>query len=357
METKNSLRFYVMIASIGAIFIIAFRLLLPIWFHPFIEKQVVSLTEYQPSYSSIDMSLLRGSYSLENFRLEKNPKGILPFFTARKIEFSISWSSLLKGKLTGKITVFDPNVNFIEGTTRQTTQNKIDDRWTSVSRKLLVIPLEEINVIDGVIRYKNLRTEPTVDLAMTDIYFSVKNINDPASPEGVLPSRAKGTATIDKGKLRFVMDFNARTKIPVFSLRASLYNLDLSYLSNYLQAYGNYEVEDGLFGLTTQASSNEEKITGFVRPLFENINLVSNEISEDEYVVRFSGPLTKSFRHIPFESNLEHASLSLWSAIGSTLHSALMQALMPIIKNTNTGEQEPSYRPSPQLSPEKRYCL
>jgi hypothetical protein len=60
------------------------------------------------------------------------------------------------------------------------------------------------------------------------------------------------------------------TNSPTFKLNASITNMDLRALNPFMRAYGNFDIEKGIFSVFTEVASADGKYEGYVKPFFIN---------------------------------------------------------------------------------------
>jgi hypothetical protein len=319
--------------------------LLPWSIDRLVRSELLKLPQFHVSYSRVKVSLLRGSYALEDIRVCRRSSPQLPFFQAESIEFGISPYLFESGTLTGRITAHAARLDFVDTDINEEMQRQMRYAWKNIPGKLIVLPLDEIRIVDGKITYAELISTPHISLEMDDINISVRDIDCPIDPDAdnELVAHAEGDARINNGKLNFSIDFNPSAKQPVFQLKARLENFDLSYLSDYLKVHGNYTIEEGLFSMVTQASGDEANVSGFVKPLLETIQFASSSAQSDAVFRR--NRFARLYPQMSFRNDFDSVTPSLWTAVVFTMRSAFFEALIPVIQTTESMEQDLRRRP------------
>jgi hypothetical protein len=333
------------------------RIAAPIYLGHHVREQVTTLSSYKLKFSSIDVSIFQGSYTLTNLAL-LDPKGSgEPFFMAKTATFS-----LCKGEgyslIAGHIEVREPSINIYVPATKRSTKTP-DYPWINVARRLMGVPVEYVSITDGAIHYEDHQSFPVVNLSMEDIDLTIEGLNSPASEDDVMVGRAMGTARIDEGSVAFSLNFDPAAEMPTFDLKARLDNLNLEYLADYLTAHGSSTSEKGLFSMLAQATGEETSISGVVKPLLETINLAAYQKRNPAAQRSFTRhPFARQLAPISFHGDLDLHSLSLWEAVAFTLRNAFLEGLAPVIQKTNSGDGERN--PLPRViipSPEKEFSL
>jgi hypothetical protein len=330
----------VVITSISAVCIVVF-LIVPLTIKTHIRQQLITLSKYRLNYSEIRISPLSATCTIEGASLshKTDPESNI-LFRAKAIEFALCNTIISQGRLTGKINVVQPEISFI---TSLNASEEIDFPWENVGQRIMSLPLHELRIINGKIIYEDRQSFPTSKLVMDDINIQVNNLDAQPVPDYPLVSHAEGNGNINGGKLNFSLDFNPVSKDAVFCLKASLEKLDLTYLSDYLKGHGNLSIENGMFSMVAQASGQDEEVSGFVKPLLENIHFAS--LGHNESIGLASSPFIRPYPKISFQNDLNYASLTIWSAVTYTMRSAFFEALMPVIKKINSAEKRPGVVP------------
>ena len=76
------------------------------------------LEDYAGRVEDVDLALWRGAYRVEGFRLDRKTGGVpVPFVTAERVDITVEWKALLRGRLVSEIEVLRPKVNFVKGPT------------------------------------------------------------------------------------------------------------------------------------------------------------------------------------------------------------------------------------------------
>jgi hypothetical protein len=64
---------------------------------------------------------------------------------------------------------------------------------------------------------------------------------------------------------------------PTFALNLELREIPLPKLNNFAQAYGHFDFKTGTLRLATQVESKNGSFTGYVEPVFDNMNIGTAE--------------------------------------------------------------------------------
>src|ERR1700679_2005809 len=80
--------------------LVGFRLYLPTLVKNYLNRTLNKIPEYRGHVEDVRIHLWRGAYSVSGLELNKiNGRIPVPFFSVRKIDFSIAWKPLFLGDL------------------------------------------------------------------------------------------------------------------------------------------------------------------------------------------------------------------------------------------------------------------
>ena len=104
----------------GAMLVVA-RALLPIAVQSFVNKTLDAIPDYDGHIGDVDLHLWRGAYEIQDVSLVQTAGNVpVPLFSSPKVDLSVEWGQLFRGKLVGKIDLDDPDeFRFRSGAGRQ----------------------------------------------------------------------------------------------------------------------------------------------------------------------------------------------------------------------------------------------
>jgi hypothetical protein len=343
--------------------VIAVRLALPSMILKNLNNNVSNhIDGYTASATDVDLSLITGSYSLDNVKLHKTNEEVdsLVFFEAEKMFFSLEWKTLLKFEIAGKVVIRNPKLNFIKTRSAGESQISIDQRWTSIIEELMPWQINTLEVIEGVITYHDLNTTPPLAMQMDSISLVAKNLANITGEEDPLPSSVTAAGRFLDARAKLTLMINPFQQTPAFELTAELSPIDLQNLKEFLRAYSKTDVTKGTFELYTEASTRNNKVIGFAVPVVKDIDVTAwnnnaevdmaneadnsiaaeaNESASPHQLVSWTFKdrkkrTTQASSQIDFEGDIEGADVDIWSVIGETLQTAFVKSLIPSVEKT-----------------------
>jgi uncharacterized protein involved in outer membrane biogenesis len=86
------------------------RLLLPAGIKLYANDKLAEIVDYRGSIDDVGVSLLTGGYSFQGMEIVKTAGQVpVPFFSARRIDFTLEPSALLDGVLVAEVTFHQPH--------------------------------------------------------------------------------------------------------------------------------------------------------------------------------------------------------------------------------------------------------
>ena len=344
---KNSKRktgLLIIISIIGLIVII--RLLLPIVMLDFVNQKIDENPDYDGKVEDVDLSILAGHYAIRNIKIfEVDSKIEAPLLEVENIWFAIDYGSLLRGNVVGEIDITKPVINFVKGPTEEETQDDVDDNLAETLSELMPVRIDRLAIHDGKVRYMDFTSDPNIDVQAYNINITSTDLSTEPSNNILLPATVKGFAnTTGEGRVDLHMKLNPVQEVPTFDINFELTDLQLKSLNDFIQAYGNFDVQGGTFGLHTEIAARDGYFKGYVKPLIHNLEIAPLE-KEDKGLLQklwesavsiASGILENPQKdqlgtQIPLEGKFKNPNVRVWRAIGFLLRNAFIEALVPSI--------------------------
>ncbi len=345
--SKRKKRWLIVLASF-VVLLIAFRIALPYILLRYVNRQLTKIDGYYGHVNDIDVSLLRGAYTIKGLRLDKVEGKIpVPFFKAESSDISIEWRALFHGRIVAEIVVEKPVLNFVNGPTKATTQTSIDKDWTQVVDNLVPFKLNRFEINHGEVHYRDFHSDPKVDVHATQVHILAENLSNAKKIKQTLPSSVIATANVYDGDVSVEMKINPLKKPAIFDMNMKMTTMNLTNLNDFLRAYGNFDVEKGTISLYTEAAAKNGLISGYTKPIVKDLKVVNwkEDIKKPLKLVweALVGAVAKLLTNhkkdqlatrITFEGDMNDPNVDIWYIIGQLLRNAFIQALYPSLENS-----------------------
>lgn len=340
------------IVLITLLVLVVVRLILPTVVLRYVNKSLSELEEYYGHVDDIDLHLYRGAYVIQGIEIVKlqkqsNGKDTIPFFKSPNIDLSIEWKSILKGKVVGEIVFDSPVVNFVNA--KEDDKNIGNDTadFKTLLNDLMPITVNHFEVNDGEIHYIDPNSSPKIDVYMDSINVVAKNLSSVNKDKKLLPANITAIGTIYGGSFDLNADLDALAKQPTFDMNAELKGLNMVKINNMLQAYANFDVKTGTYGVYTEFAARNGKFDGYVKPIIKDLDVV--QWNKEEGNLRqiawetLIGTTAEIFQNqnkeqlatkLSIEGEFNDPNLHIWTAITNVLRNAFWQALKPSLEGT-----------------------
>jgi hypothetical protein len=334
--------------------LLAFRLYLPYLVKDVVNDKLSDLEEYEASITDVDISLIRGVYSIDSLSvLLKGDSVLVPFVFVNKINMAVEWSALFKGKIVGRILLDQPEVNFAK-VDEEVIQDGKGVSWVQEVKDLMPIRINSFEIKNGYMAYKDFTTDPNIDVWIDEFNLLVTNLTNIENSQDSLPSYVKGSAvTFGDGSLNIEAKMNALKEVPDVDLNFEIEDVNIVEFNNFLRTYAGIDAEKGSFNLYTEVIVNDGAITGYVKPIMEDLEILEWEEEEGGFISKvwesIVGGVTEVFENQPkdqfatraeLQGNVNDVETEPWPAVWNVFKNAFIDAFSKGIENTIGLESE-----------------
>jgi hypothetical protein len=309
--------------------LVAARIYLPYWVKDYVNKEINELKGYSGSIADIDINLWRGAYQIHDLRIFKTDADIpVPFVAIKTSDLSVQWSALFDGAIVAEIDLYDADLNFAVGKAGGEIQTGEGAAWTKFVDALSPLDINHLNIRGGEISFQDFSASPKVDIFVKNIDLEVKNLKDVEDKNQTLPSpiRLSGQS-IGGGKVNASGAMNIIRDVPDFDLDIKLEGAALPAINDYSRSIAAVDFESGMLSLYIEAVARDGKITGYIKPIATDINMVSVEEDRNPISILWQSVVsvfTEIFKNheadqlatrIPLTGDLNNPETDTWSSI------------------------------------------
>jgi len=349
-KPKRNKRF-ILIAVPGVILVlILFRAFLPRLILNYSNRQLKQMKEYTGSVKDIDMHLYRGAVVIKDLVIDKTDedsrKDTVPFVAIPRIDASIDWNALFKGKVVAKMKILEPVINYTNDihADKELKQDTADFR--ELIRDLMPLTINRFEVRDGQLHYIDQSLQPPIDISMRDIYVVAANLSNVSDSNDMLPAHVSAAAGMYDGSFNLTVDLDPLKKTPTFEMQTELKNMDLVPLNDLFKTYGNIAIEEGSFSVFAEFAGKEGEFGGYVKPFINDFKVKKHKEDDDleqrlwELLVGSAMKVLENPKSdqvatkVPVKGEFVDTEIETWDAIYYVLRNAFVQALRPAIENT-----------------------
>lgn len=337
----------------------AARIALPYVLEHLVNARLARIEGYIGRVDDIDVSLWRGAYVLRGLDIRRRGGGVeTPFFRARRIDFSLAWRELFRGRIVSDIDAREAQLTIVAGPGRARTQTDLDRRWQDVAESLFPINIMRLEITDGLVRYQDRTREPPVDLFITRMRLVAVGLRNRPGDAGAGEFPAEVTVegeSLGGGRLSLHLQAEPLAAQPHFHLGFKLDDVDLRQLNSTLKAYANVDVSRGTFRLAGEMAGRDGGFQGYVKPFFEDLDFENAADEQEglghqiwEGLVAFVTGLVKNHprdqlaTRIPFEGRFGDPKVGVWATFKNIFRHGFVRAFDPTIEHSiNPDNVEP----------------
>jgi hypothetical protein len=344
-------KYLLVFLSLIAILIVA-RVALPHVLKAYINDTLDGIEGYYGHVDDVDVKLWRGAYVMEGVKLVKvNGNEREPFFEARRVNISIDWASVLRGRLVSEISLFEPKLQFIERKSKVASQTSVDESWQRQVQKLYPFDINEFRIENGFVRYKDETSDPKINLYAANLDLYADNISNTLKSDDKLPSSADFHGKLlGSGALKAKAKFSMFAEPLEFDFNGSLAHLDLREINNFAKAYGKFDFEKGRFDMAMELAANKTKYKGYAKTVISGADVLdwNKERKEGDSIGHLiwegmAGSLVDIFENqrrdqfaarIPISGSRTEIKINSWAAIGTILQNAFIKVISPDLEDS-----------------------
>jgi hypothetical protein len=334
-----------------ALLLIGARAAAPTLIQRYVNRVLDRIEGYHGSIGDVDLSLLRGAYTIEDVRIDKDTGKVpVPLFRSREVDLSVEWRALFDGSLVGEVWLDRPEVNFVSGPRDAADQSGAEGDWRKTVKELFPVKVNRITVRDGTVHFRNFASDPPVDVYLREVQATVRNLTNSEDLGGDMVAHAEVRArAMERGEIRAKAAIDPYADEPTFDLDASAKNIALTDWNDFLRAYARVDVQRGALSLYAELQAKDGRFDGYVKPFLENVDVLElrEEVPEQgffaslwEAVVGGSAEIVQDqsedrlATRIPISGDADAPQIGFWTTLGNVLKNAFIEAFVPALEHS-----------------------
>ena len=343
---RISRRNWLILGVLVAVLLIA-RILLPGWVANAINAQMDEIGEYHGRVQSVDLHLWRGAYSVNGLRIDKrNGRVSAPFLIAPRVDLSVSWNALLHGEIVAKISFLQPEINFVDAPGEGDGQSGQGVDWRAQLQRMVPMRMDEVQVHDGRVHFRNFDSNPPVDLEATKVEGVVRNLTNASKATERAASLDLTAQILGDAPLTTTAKFDPLGSLRDFTFALRVTAIKLRKANDFLQAYAKVDAEKRSGDFVMELTARDGVLDGYAKPLFQDVQIFSwkHDVEEQhDNPVRIAwealaGGIQNIFKNhgadqfatrIPIHGSVGNRDINTWEAIVGVLHNAFVEAFSP----------------------------
>jgi len=359
-------RFLIVLMVLVVPLVIA-RLALPTTLRWYVNRTLNQSPLYEGRIGRIDVYLWRGAYAISDVRILKRTGSVpVPFFAAKRIDLAMQWGALRDGKAVGKLAMEQAELNFVDSPDESDAQTGAGGPWLKMIRDLFPFRINSARIANSAIHFRVYQADVPFDVYLSNVEGSIENltnIHDEITPL-YADVKPKGTA-MDQAKFEYEMKLDPFSYRPTFQIAVRLLGLDVTKINDMARHYGKFDFEKGWFDLVLEIDAKEGQVSGYVKPLFRNLQVFSldTDLKEDNPVEFFweslvgvatgvlrNAPRDQFGTRVPFYGDMTAPTTELLATVGNLLRNAFIRAYLPRLEGLPDSTDSLQFEPASPIT-------
>ncbi|WP_036154764.1 AsmA family protein [Maribacter forsetii] len=325
------------------VLLVVIRLSLPYFVKNYVNKVLADIPGYYGQVKDIDLSIIRGAYTIHGMYLNTvNGNTELPFLDFKKTDISVEWKALFRGEIVSEIEMTEPTILYVFEDQQDTTGVADTEDWSKALTDLVPIDINQLTIKNGKFAFLQLQADPNIDLHLSNVELSASNLRNVVAKSRTLPSNIHATATsIGNGDVILDGDMNLVKEIPDMDISLSLENANAKALNDFTNYYAGIDFDEGSFDLYGELAIADGYLKGSFKPILKNAKLIGKDDgflkTLWEGFVGFFKFILKNHKEdtlatkIPVEGDLNNVKTKIWPTVSRIFRNAWVQAYKEVV--------------------------
>ncbi|MFQ6572581.1 DUF748 domain-containing protein [Pseudomonas sp. UM16] len=267
--------------------LLALHLALPVMVRNYLNDKLADMGDYRGQVTDVDLALWRGAYTINGLNIVKTTGKVpVPFLQAPVIDLSVSWHALwYDHAVVAEVVFVRPELNFVDGASKQSSQTGQGTDWRQQLDKLLPITLNEVRIDNGTLTFRNFNSKPPVNLKASQLQASIRNLTNVEDLKGRRDARFEGKALLlGDAQVQSSATFDPFSDFDDFQFRLRATGIELRRLNDFASAYGKFDFNAGHGDLVIEAEAQKGRLTGYIKPLLRDVDVFNwqQDVQEED---------------------------------------------------------------------------
>ncbi len=348
---RKGIRRTLLILGIVAVVAVGARLAAPFAVERYVNQQLADMGEYRGSVEHIDLSLIRGGYTLRNLQIVKidaAPK-TPPFATIPEMVIAVQWRALFRGSAVGEIIMRSPQLNLVQSQANEEKQLGTGVNWPQEIRDLFPFQFNLVEARDGLVTFRAPGISTNDSLTVRNFTMQLRNLTnvqdleEPAFADLDVRGQIMGNAPLT---LSGSIDPNEMT--PTFDIDLSIEGARLVDVNPWLNEFLKVDAEMGVFSMYSELAAAEGRFEGYVRPILADPQFVSSNEEDGPFRKAWEGLVNLAAKilenkeeeqvatQIPLRGEITEPDVDVLTAMVNLLRNAFVAAFSHSLEGSIT---------------------
>jgi hypothetical protein len=203
------------------------------------------------------------------------------------LDGDVEFSPTVKTADVRQIVLRDLDAGYVNRPARAEAAERLREETAEVAKEVandpgILLKVERVQATHARLRFVNEALDPDYTLELNDAEVHIENVSNHAK-------RGPATGTIagrfmNSGPTTASFAFRPEKTGPDFDLSVQIEDTELAKLNDLFRAYGNFDVTEGRFALYTELKIHDQRIDGYLKPMFADMKVYDRDQDRGEGV-------------------------------------------------------------------------
>ncbi|BBW93770.1 DUF748 domain-containing protein [Pseudoalteromonas sp. PS1M3] len=331
------------------VLLLIFRVGAPHAIQYYVNQQIKDTQGITGHVGDVDLYLYRGAYAIDGIKIYAKEDNLAPkpLLSVATLNFSLSWSALLKGNLVTNMQFTYPEIVVYDKAPNKTEQNKQvknETTWVGLANNLVPFSIDTLSIDNGKVSLVNATSEGDKPTYISNIDAEIKNITNAQNLTKTLV-----TSLNIEGDLMGEAALSLKGQLDPFSEKANFdFNVEVQrfsvkHLETVFKVYTPFDIEAGGIDGAMEVAAKDNVLNGYAKAGVYDLSVFSwrEDIEKDDdglFTAIFEGSidiLSELLENdeselvaarIPIDGTLYNTDISTFQAVVSVLKNAFLEA-------------------------------
>ncbi|MFP3424311.1 DUF748 domain-containing protein [Pseudoalteromonas sp. SIMBA_162] len=331
------------------VLLLIFRVGAPHAIQYYVNQQIKHTQGITGHVGDVDLYLYRGAYAIDGIKIYAKEDNLAakPLLSVSTLNFSLSWSALLKGNLVTNMQFTYPEIVVYDKAPNKTEQNKQvknETTWVGLANNLVPFSIDTLSIVNGKVSLVNATSEGDKPTYISNIDAEIKNITNAQNLTKTLV-----TSLNVEGDLMGEAALSLKGQLDPFSEKANFdFNVEVQrfsvkHLETVFKVYTPFDIEAGGIDGAMELAAKDNVLNGYAKAGVYDLSVFSwrEDIEKDDdglFTAIFEGSidiLSELLENdeselvaarIPIDGTLNNTDISTFQAVVSVLKNAFLEA-------------------------------
>jgi len=201
----------------------------------------------------------------------------------------VEYSPLVKEAKLTDLFLQGVHLDYVHAESTAKSESQVVAEAAKAAKKLnnhpeWLLRIDRAKMLESEVGFVNTAVHPDYRVFMTNVNMELENFSNQFS-EGTAYLKLTGKF-MGSGLTQVSATFRPETVSPDFDLRVRMVKTKMRSLNDLLRSYANFDVTEGVFSFFAELAVKNGAITGYVKPLFKDVDVYDSEQDRDKALLQ-----------------------------------------------------------------------